>query len=164
MSLEETDYFAQLCANAVLVKLGQLQGLFTSMIRVFDDTFFWLRRPGLRGAAMSKNARVVWLDDARNAGLKIRVTERERRAWVPLFGHDHEEDEERPVSYLVEYEEVLVRTAYLVGVLEAEEERSAKDAVMLGRVWYLFLEVRMRGLTDVRKPLVAQDLLLPSYY
>jgi hypothetical protein len=45
------------------------------------------------------------------------------------------------VSYLVEYEEVLVRTAYLVGVLEAEEERSAKDAVMLGRVWYLFLEV-----------------------
>ncbi|KAF8241994.1 hypothetical protein K440DRAFT_183539 [Wilcoxina mikolae CBS 423.85] len=146
VSLEENDYFAQLCANAMLIKLAPIQGMFTLLVRVLDDTFFWLRRSELRSAAMSKSARVVWLDDARNAALKIRVTEKERWPWVSSARHNLEEDEDRPVSYLVEYEEVLVRTAYLVGVMEKEEEKNAKETVVYER------------------PYVDRDTLVPSYY
>ncbi|KAF8539305.1 hypothetical protein BDD12DRAFT_882690 [Trichophaea hybrida] len=143
VSFEENDYFAQLCANAMLIKLAPIQGMFTLLVRVLDDTFFWLRRPELRSAAMSKSARVVWLDDARNAALKIRVTEKERWPWVSSAENNLEE---RPVSYLVEYEEVLVRTAYLVGVMEKEEEKNAKETVVYER------------------PYVDRDTLVPSYY
>lgn len=134
VSLDETEYFTQLCANSVLVKMCTKQGLFTSLVRVFEDTSFRLRRNDLRNSARTKVPWTVWLDGHHNVGVKMRIQERARQVdWVPMMANDSDEDEDSPVSYVVEYEEVLVRTEYLVVVLETAEGQSAKDGVIVGK-------------------------------
>jgi len=60
---------------------------------------------------------VLWLDDRKNVALRIRPTVALRQPWVDAPGV-REDGGEGPCEYNVTYEEVLVRSTYLLSVLE----------------------------------------------
>ena len=129
--LDEDEVFVQLCANSVLLRFSPGQELFTSLVHVSGDTFFRLRRSELRAGG----GRTVWLDERRNVGIRFRVGEKDRRAWVPMESEGEEDSE--PTKFVIEYEEVLVRSAHLLSVLEEAEEPCEEDVVVIGRVSFL---------------------------
>ncbi|KAF2455051.1 hypothetical protein BDY21DRAFT_387177 [Lineolata rhizophorae] len=148
LALDSHELFTQICTIANLVKLGPRRGLFNQfveveegVVRVWKD---WLRRvadgttrmraatggSGPRDEGKGKGRerekengvdvefdeeRTLWVRTKKNVGLRFNV--RERRYWreAPLLIHA---DEDMPVSYDVEYEELLVRTAHLLLMVE----------------------------------------------
>jgi hypothetical protein len=127
--MEEHEIFTQLCANAVMVKMGPHAGCCSSLERVFDDSFFRLRRAELRAGGV----KTVWLGEKNDVALRMRVVGQEmQRPWVVGFG-DLDETE-GPVRYKLECEEVWVRSLLLLRILEGAGKGCAKDAVVIGRV------------------------------
>ncbi|KAI5788346.1 hypothetical protein EDC01DRAFT_631291 [Geopyxis carbonaria] len=123
--LEDSEFFAQLCASAIFVRLGPRSGMFSGVIQVFADEFFRIRRSELKAAATSRGPKTVWVDLAHNVGLKIRVHERRG-------GPDDEDD---TTVFVVEYEELLVRTGHILSVIEEQEKNSdERNSVVIGLV------------------------------
>lgn len=132
VSLDPSVTFVQLITNAQLLKLvpeGE-GGLYSSLLPVASERLFRLRRKELKSAARSKQGKQVWLDEQRNCGIRIKVTEKEKQPWVASA---EESEDERPESWLVEYEEVIVRTGALLLTLE-EKREGAENAVVIGKV------------------------------
>ncbi|KAI5801015.1 hypothetical protein FPQ18DRAFT_64711 [Pyronema domesticum] len=131
VSLDPSVTFVQLITNAQLLKLvpeGE-GGLYSSLLPVASERLFRLRRKELKSAARSKQGKQVWLDEQRNCGIRIKVTEKEKQPWVASA---EESEDERPESWLVEYEEVIVRTGALLLTLE-EKREGAENAVVIGK-------------------------------
>ena len=55
------------------------------------------------------DARILWLNDARNVGLRVRVKERRWRQGMPILFH---KDESIGASYSIEYEGTLKRGGF----------------------------------------------------
>ncbi|KAL6710918.1 hypothetical protein ACN47E_006793 [Coniothyrium glycines] len=159
LGLEAHELFTQLVAQTNLVKIGPRNGLFTSfvdveegVVRVWRD---WLNDTvarGLMGSAASSrdiaqdtsnredvesncdlnDARILWVSPARNTGIRFNVRERKLRRDIPILIRA---DEDMPVTYEIEYDELLIRTSHLLLMLEesmVQEDNSSGKAVVFG--------------------------------
>lgn len=72
---------------------------------------------------------MLWLDDGKNVGLRLRVVERKVREQerMPLvFQSGETKEDERATSFECVFEEFCVRTGYLVGRFEGVVERESE--------------------------------------
>lgn len=121
MHLDESALFAQLCAVTHLVKLGPRRGLFLSHVNVGEGVIrVWRDWLATRARAGSDGGEVLWADADRTVGIRVGLVEAVDRgdANLPVFVSS---EEDLPVSYRLEYSEVLVRTRWLLRMLEKSE-------------------------------------------
>ncbi|KAF2847003.1 hypothetical protein T440DRAFT_457129 [Plenodomus tracheiphilus IPT5] len=164
LSLESHELFTQLVAQTNLVKIGPRSGLFTcfvdveeGVLRVWRD---WLNDTAAKaqshrmttiqrsneatgkGKAVADETvegkldiydpRILWVSSARNTGLLFNVRERKLRRDAPILIRN---DEDMPVSYEIEYVELVIRTSHLLFTLEkamVQEDNSSGQAVVFG--------------------------------
>ncbi|KAI0204796.1 hypothetical protein F4808DRAFT_412202 [Astrocystis sublimbata] len=136
VNLDAGDLFAQLCAVTNLVKVGPRRGLFLSIDNVADGVIRvwreWLREQAERCATEQQqvehtcpsDSSILWIDASKNVGVKFRVLPREEAQTPVLLSRD----EEPPVSYTLEYQELLVRTNRLLLTLEDSEAQQVAHA------------------------------------
>ncbi|MCJ1370707.1 hypothetical protein MMC20_001920 [Loxospora ochrophaea] len=142
ITLESFEPFSQLHVQSALVKQGPRRGVFHNyihikdgIVRIFRD---WLmERARAAGGDSAKetrlrsiektepDARILWLNDARNVGLRVRVKERRWRQGMPILFH---KDESIGASYSIEYEELLIRTSYLLLAVERDANEKGSDS------------------------------------
>lgn len=127
--LDEGQGFIQLCANSILVKFGPSGSLYSALARVSDETAFRLRRRELN----RQESHVLCLDDRKNVALRVRPTVALRQPWVDAPGVREEDGGEGPCEYDVTYEEVLVRSTYLLSVLEEGMGKCQQNGIIIGR-------------------------------
>ncbi|KAF2973433.1 hypothetical protein GQX73_g100 [Xylaria multiplex] len=135
VNLEAGELFTQLCAITNLVKIGPKRGLFLSIdnitdgvIRVWRD---WLRQQAERSSTEQQQAgqgrlddsSILWTDSSKNVGVRFRVLLREEDQPLLLS-----QDEDPPVSYTLEYQELIVRTNKLLLTLETSEAQQIAHA------------------------------------
>ncbi|KAK1836864.1 F-box domain-containing protein [Podospora conica] len=132
--LDETEPFSQLCAVTNLVEVGPKPGLFLSHVNVGDGVVrVW--RDWLAAQARNREgvgAPILWADARQSVGVRFRVRRREGE-WVraPVLVAA---DEEEPVTYRLEFDEVVVRAGELLVGLERSEEQgvtTSGKAVMI---------------------------------
>lgn len=123
-------------ASSVLAKRV---GMITSVVSIFPEKFFRIRRSWLRDAANHGEAEgvILWLDDGENVGLRLRVVERgyEVQETQPLsFQHEKTGENEGATSFECVFEEVCIRTGYLAWRVEEakEKENEVKELVRMG--------------------------------
>ncbi|KAJ2980677.1 hypothetical protein NUW58_g6882 [Xylaria curta] len=136
VDLEAGELFTQLCAVTNLVKVGPRRGLFLSIdnvadgvIRVWRD---WLREQAERSATEQQRvgqsdpdpSSILWMDAAKNVGVRFRVLAKGEGHTPLLLG----QYEDPPVSYTLEYQELIVRTNKLLLTLEASEAQQVTHA------------------------------------
>ena len=149
LSLDSHELFTQLCAKTHLVVMGPRKGIFLSstevadgIVRVWRD---WLAKVAERDSVVeaagsstaseqccSDDERIMWVNPAKNMGLRVRVRQRKWRRQAPIMMHA---DEDLPVTYELEFcgklspfniktsaltpmVELLVRTSHLMLQLE----------------------------------------------
>lgn len=120
VNLESHELFSQLVTIANLVKVGPKRGLFLScvnisegVIRIWRD---WLaERVKATGSTAGTsanpldneesedehNARMLWIDNSKTVGLRLRISEHKDVRNRPLLLRA---DEDAPVSYTLQYE------------------------------------------------------------
>lgn len=112
VSLDPHELFTQLSVTAALVQIGPRRGVFLSFIDVIDKKTPRVWRDWLadkardpvterRGPRQDELAPMVWADQGRTLGLKVRVKERQWRKDVPILVH---KDEDQAVSYSLDLE------------------------------------------------------------
>ncbi|KAH7063956.1 hypothetical protein BKA63DRAFT_174554 [Paraphoma chrysanthemicola] len=163
LSLESHELFTQLVAQTNLVKIGPRHGLFTcfqdveeGVLRVWKD---WLggmaaddqganvdtriedcnemtkgkqKAKNFLGSSSFTDERILWVSPSKRTGIRFNVRERKFRRDAPILVRV---DEDLPVSYEIEYEELLVRTSHLLLMLEkslVQEDNSSGKAVVFG--------------------------------
>ncbi|KAF2035182.1 hypothetical protein EK21DRAFT_107307 [Setomelanomma holmii] len=163
LSLESHELFTQLVSQTNLVKMGPRHGLFTcfqdveeGVVRVWKE---WLGEMAAKGRAANQkipaivemrendkgkerakdilndadldDKRILWVSQSKNTGLRFNVRERKLRRDTPILV---QVDEDLPVSYELEYDELLVRTSHLLLMLEKSlvQEDNSGRAVVFG--------------------------------
>ena len=126
VTLEAHELFSQLCFSASLVQIGPRRGVFTSSVDAIETKTIriwrqWLAErsqevegneigtPGTLTIEVNEKFErshmdpnhLVWVDQNRVAGLKLRVKERKWRRDNPILVH---KDEDQAVSYSLELE------------------------------------------------------------
>ena len=100
VSLEAHELFVQLCFLVAVVQTGPRRGLFVSLENVMDKTLRitrkWLAE---RGETVTEG--MLWVDQNKIVGLKMRVQERKWRGEAPLLLH---RDEDQAISYTLKLE------------------------------------------------------------
>ncbi|KAF2113253.1 hypothetical protein BDV96DRAFT_496625 [Lophiotrema nucula] len=164
LSLDGHELFTQLVAQTNLVKIGPRNGLFTCFVGVEEGVLRvwrqWLKGIAAKGASAVGSSypevveevgkgkgvvreisqksedlddeRILWVSSAKNTGFRFNVRERKLRRDTPIL---ISADEDMPVSYEIEYEELLVRTSHLLLMLEkslVQEDNSSGKAVVFG--------------------------------
>ncbi|KAJ4401999.1 hypothetical protein N0V91_007502 [Didymella pomorum] len=164
VSLEGHELFTQLVAQTNLVKIGPYNGLFSAFVDVEEGVLRvwrnWLSgmagksngaSPGVQkeadeGVGKGKQAvrevveepfdpddkRILWVSMAKNTGIRFNVKERMLRRDAPILIKN---DEDMPVSYDIEYDELLIRTSHLLLMLEksmVQEDNLSGKAVVFG--------------------------------
>ncbi|CAI6337477.1 unnamed protein product [Periconia digitata] len=84
-------------------------------------------------AKSANNHSVLWVSPSQNTGIRFNVKERKLRRDAPILIRADEED--MPVSYEIEYDELLIRTSHLLLMLEksmVQEDNSTGKAVVFG--------------------------------
>ncbi|KAJ3571216.1 hypothetical protein NPX13_g5458 [Xylaria arbuscula] len=134
--LDGDEDFTQLCAVTNLVKVGPRRGLLLSVdtvkdgiLRVWRD---WLREQAERlsteqqqaGPTNLNDSSILWVDSAKSVGVRFRVVPREE-GQAPLLLRRNENP---PVSYTLEYQELIVRTNRLQLALETSEAQQVTHA------------------------------------
>ncbi|KAF7945025.1 hypothetical protein EAE96_009808 [Botrytis aclada] len=140
VELESHELFSQLCTITNIVKVGPKRGLFLScvnigegVIRVFRD---WLSD---RAEANERHIdspeecekRLLWTDTEKHVGLKFKVSTWEEVP-APILLH---RDEEAPVFYKLQYEELVLRTTQLLLHVEESLTREvghSSKAIVIG--------------------------------
>ncbi|QSZ31839.1 hypothetical protein DSL72_001408 [Monilinia vaccinii-corymbosi] len=135
IDLESYEFFSQLCTTTNLVKVGSKRGLFQScvnlgegVLRVFRG---WLSD---RAEANERHIdtpeerenRLLWADAEKHVGLKLKVLKREEEAAPIFLGRD----EEAPIYYKLQYEELVIRTTQLLLNIEDSMAREAEHSGM----------------------------------
>ena len=154
VNLDSHELFSQLCLSTSLVKLGPVTGVFPSVVEAAGGVIrvwrHWLREQAVRRPRARQdnvlgpedededegNENVLWVDWKRNIGLRVRVRERTwlRGVQAPIL-EEVEELDERPVSYAIEIEEVVIRTSHLILAIERsleEQQNTSGKAMILG--------------------------------
>jgi len=131
--LESHELFSQLCTIANLVKVGPKRGLFLScvnvgegILRVWRD---WLAQRAKEG--QEKESEVLWADSKKTVGLRLRVVERETAPPHPPL----RTGEDPPVSYTLQYEELVIKTTQLLLMVEQsidQEVNHSGKAIVIG--------------------------------
>ncbi|KAK5625384.1 hypothetical protein RRF57_001100 [Xylaria bambusicola] len=136
VNLDADELFTQLCVVTNLVKVAPRRGLFLSIdnigdsvVRVWRD---WLREQAKRSATEQQQAEatnlddpsILWMDASKNVGLRFRVVPKEEGQAPLLLGRD----QDPPVSYTLEYQELIVRTNRLQLTLETSEAQQVAHA------------------------------------
>jgi hypothetical protein len=136
--LDDDESFSQLCTITNLVRLGPKPGLFRSHVNVSDGVVRvwrdWLavqagdgqqrqRQQQAEGERKEEkleeeDSGVLWADAARDVGLRFRVTEKDIRGQHPVLVAS---DEQLPVAYRLEFEELVVRSSTLLAMVEKSE-------------------------------------------
>jgi len=127
--LDSGEIFAQICAQSCLVKVGPKRGLFESVIPVFES-FFRVKRNWLEDAVQDGDCgKILWVGMGENVGLRLKIGDRTWRGSEIMV----RDEEEMAVSYLVEYQEIVIRTAYLLEMIEKSkrEQLISRNAVMI---------------------------------
>jgi hypothetical protein len=118
--LDEGELFSQLCTVTNLVKVGPKPGLFLSHVNINDGVIrVWRDWLAAQAASPNSKAPILWVDMAQHVGLRFRVAEKEY-AWerLPILLSP---DDEPPVAYRLEFEELVVRTSQLLLMVEKSE-------------------------------------------
>ncbi|KAH8681053.1 hypothetical protein BX600DRAFT_445656 [Xylariales sp. PMI_506] len=138
VSLDASELFSQLCTVINLVKIGPRRGLFLSCVNIIEGVARIWREWLTSQAELSANPRstkkaaslgpfdssILWADRTMNVGLRVRVTVNPSFHAPVLVGpHD-----EPPVSYILEYEELLVRTNQLLLSMERSEAQQVNPS------------------------------------
>lgn len=128
--LDPDELFSQLCTVPKLVQMGPKPGLFGSHVNVVDGLIRvwrdWLAAQASGQAIVGGGAPeepVLWADSDRDVGLRFRVTEKDVRGEQDVLVA---RDDELPVAYRLEFEELLVRSSKLLEMVEKSEEREAQ--------------------------------------
>jgi hypothetical protein len=120
--LDESEPFAQLCTVVNIVKRGPRRGLFLSHVNVHEGLIRtlreWLARRAQGGAAREAAEPILWANAKRDVGIRFGLVERKALPRQAVFVMS---DEDFPVSYRVEFSELLVRTSKLLTNLERSE-------------------------------------------
>ncbi|KAI0813625.1 hypothetical protein GGR55DRAFT_635145 [Xylaria sp. FL0064] len=137
VNLDAGDLFTQLCAVTNLVKIGPKRGLFLSIDNVHEGVIrvwrHWLQEQAERSATEQQQAGQTCLDDSsilwidttsKNVGVRFRVLPREEGQAPLLLSRD----EDPPVSYTLEYQELIVRTNKLQLTLDTSEAQQVAHA------------------------------------
>ncbi|OIW28667.1 hypothetical protein CONLIGDRAFT_389738 [Coniochaeta ligniaria NRRL 30616] len=124
--LDESEPFAQLCTVVNIVKRGPRKGLFLSHVNVQEGLIrTWREWLAKRAEGSSEKAEeeaappILWADARQDVGIRFGLVERRalpRQAAVFVMS-----DEDFPVSYRLEFSELLVRTSRLLVKLEKSE-------------------------------------------
>ncbi|KAI1329761.1 hypothetical protein F5Y16DRAFT_397105 [Xylariaceae sp. FL0255] len=136
--LDAGELFSQLCVLTNLVKVGPRRGLFLSIVNVTDGVIRvwreWLRDQAARQAAADQqpdeqrsihDPSILWTDASKNVGLRFRVKVKEEGRNMPVLMM---QGDEPPVSYTLEYEELIVRTNRLLLSIESSEVQQVAHA------------------------------------
>ncbi|KAI0016877.1 hypothetical protein F4780DRAFT_634093 [Xylariomycetidae sp. FL0641] len=140
INLESGDPFSQLCTATNVVKVGRGRGLFLSIapitdgvVRVWRD---WLHEQAAKIAAGEATQQrqpptnpgldesILWVDSSKDVGLKFRIVEKVNDNAPVLIGSN----EDPPVSFSLEYQELVIRTNRLLLSLEDCEARQVTHA------------------------------------
>ncbi|KAL2153495.1 hypothetical protein VTH82DRAFT_4650 [Thermothelomyces myriococcoides] len=135
--LDDDESLSQLCTITNIVRPGPKPGLFRSHVNISDGVVRvwrdWLgaraRAAAARGGGERRGAEpigdsredqevVLWADPHRNVGVRFRVTEKDIRRKHPVLVTN---DEQLPVAYRLEFEELLVKTTTLLVMTEKSE-------------------------------------------
>jgi hypothetical protein len=134
--LDESEPFAQLCTVVNIVKRGPRKGLFLSHVNVHEGLIRtwreWLAKRasggggggggGSNGDSSGNTGAeappILWADAKQDVGIRFDLVERKAlpRQAVLIMS-----DEDFPVSYRLEFSELLVRTSKLLTKLERSE-------------------------------------------
>ncbi|KAF2437736.1 hypothetical protein P171DRAFT_424509 [Karstenula rhodostoma CBS 690.94] len=79
------------------------------------------------------DSRILWVSPNKNTGIRFNVRERKLRRDIPILVRTDEED--MPVSYEIEYDELLIRTSHLLLMLEkslVQDDNTSGKAVVFG--------------------------------
>ncbi|KAI8931252.1 hypothetical protein NX059_011601 [Plenodomus lindquistii] len=163
LNLEAHELFTQLVAQTNLVKIGSRTGLFTAFVGVEEGVLRvwreWLRDIAASGQVLTNVAdqssdvkgkgkaiaeeaakdradmqdpRILWVSPAKNTGLRIITRERKLRRDAPILIRN---DEDMPVSYEIEFVELVIRTSHILFTLEesmVQEDNASGQAVVFG--------------------------------
>ena len=95
INLDDHEIFSQLCIRADLVHLGPRDGVFSGIIDLLDKMTLRLWRHWLvENSSAGENqdrSNILWLDDARDLGLKVKVFERTWRRSTAVLYHQAED-------------------------------------------------------------------------
>lgn len=120
--LDSGELFSQLCTVTNLVRLGPKPGMFLSHVNVSDGLIRvwrdWLAARAAEEGSGSEEDALLWADPAHTVGLRFRVTEKDIRSEHPVLVAS---DEELPVAYRLEFEELLLRTSTLLVMVDKSE-------------------------------------------
>lgn len=117
--LDESEPFAQLCTVVNIVKRGPRKGLFLSHVNVQEGLIrTWREWLAKRADGETGALPILWADAKQDVGIRFDVVERKA---IPRQAVLVMSDEDFPVSYRVEFSELLVRTSKLLVNLEKSE-------------------------------------------
>lgn len=134
VSLEAHELFMQLRFLVAVVQTGPRRGFFHSVQNLIDKTQRVFRKwlaeraettkehntgasDGVTNKLGCKVAEMLWIDQNKIAGLRVRVEERKVRRDLPILLH---KDEDQAVSYSLELEELVVSTTHLLLAIERQ--------------------------------------------
>ncbi|KAI9798745.1 MAG: hypothetical protein M1833_004575 [Piccolia ochrophora] len=124
VTLDSNELFSQLCTATHLVRDSRRRGLFESFVTCSEGTTriwrHWLAQQS--AVTHSDDERVIWIDQSKNFGMRVKVTEKNWRKDQPIL---YQSEEEVAKSYSMDIEELLIRTTHLL--LMAEESARTKD-------------------------------------
>ncbi|KAJ9137772.1 hypothetical protein NKR19_g8104 [Coniochaeta hoffmannii] len=120
--LDESEPFAQLCTVVNIVKRGPRKGLFLSHVNVQEGLIRtwreWLAKRAENESETTGAPPVLWADAKQDVGIRFGLVERKALPRQAVFVMS---DEDFPVSYRLEFSELLVRTSKLLTNLERSE-------------------------------------------
>jgi hypothetical protein len=128
--LDDDESFSQLCTITNLVRLGPKPGLFRSHVNVSDGVVRvwrdWLaaravgeqQQQAEEERGEGEDSGILWADAARDVGVRFHVTEKDIRGQHPVLVAS---DEQLPVAYRLEFEELVVRSSTLLAMVEKSE-------------------------------------------
>ncbi|GKT45163.1 uncharacterized protein ColSpa_05344 [Colletotrichum spaethianum] len=137
--LDDGELFSQLCTSTSLNNSGHVPGLLASHSNVTNGVVrvwrHWLAKAAASSAICpagdyTDDSTTLWIDTAKNVGLRFRVTEVTQERLPPYRGFD----EDPPVAYSLYYKELLVRTSH---VLLAMEKSVVQEVVDSGKATIL---------------------------
>ncbi|KAI0177537.1 hypothetical protein BJ166DRAFT_25803 [Pestalotiopsis sp. NC0098] len=141
--LESSELFSQICTVINIIKVGPKRGLFLSYVNVIECVIRiwreWLANEASRSSSQQSvppaitDSAVVWTDESRNYGLRLKVTEKSEVQGPILI----DSGEDPAVSYVLEYQELIVRSNQLIRgmeVSEAQQVNSSSKAVVIASI------------------------------
>ncbi|KAJ0118832.1 hypothetical protein J7T55_013088 [Diaporthe amygdali] len=129
VDLDDGEMFSQLCTVTNMVKNSSRRGLFLSHVNINDGVVRvfrrWLRQ--CHKGELKEQDQILWTDRQKNVGLRFKVRENVGARPGPAIWTQADEDEDLPVSYELEYQEVLVRTGQLLLKVEKAEDQEVHN-------------------------------------